>query len=142
MTDWYDDFAFHKIYQRVNQFCIVDLSAFYFDVLKDRLYISAPEIASGRRSAQTAIWRIGEALVRLLAPIMSFTTRRGLGITAETTRREESVHLAQFIFRRRILWASFSDENASAQQRRRVTGLDYAPFVTIVLQSSRGSAQW
>ena len=51
---------------------MVDLSAFYFDVLKDRLYTYAPKSA-GRRSAQTAIWRIVEALVRLLAPIMSFT---------------------------------------------------------------------
>jgi len=69
---WYDEFAFHRIYQRVNHFCIVDLSAFYFDVLKDRLYIFAPH-SQARRSAQTAIWRIGEALVRLLAPIMTFT---------------------------------------------------------------------
>ena len=68
----YDEFAFHKIYHRVNHFCIVDLSAFYFDVLKDRLYISAPK-SHARRSAQTAVWRIGEALVRLLAPIMTFT---------------------------------------------------------------------
>ena len=44
----------------MNHFCIVDLSAFYFDVLKDRLYISAPK-SQARRSAQTAIWRIGEA---------------------------------------------------------------------------------
>ena len=69
----YEEFAFHKIYHRLNHFCIVDLSAFYFDVLKDRLYISAPK-SLARRSAQTAIWRIGEALVRLLAPIMSFTS--------------------------------------------------------------------
>jgi uncharacterized membrane protein YgcG len=68
----YDEFAFHKIYHRVNHFCIVDLSAFYFDVLKDRLYILAPK-SKARRSAQTAVWRIGEALVRVLAPIMSFT---------------------------------------------------------------------
>ena len=73
MRNGYDEFAFHKIYQRVNNFCIVDLSAFYFDVLKDRLYTSAPKSAGAPLSAQTAIWRIGEALVRLLAPIMSFT---------------------------------------------------------------------
>jgi isoleucyl-tRNA synthetase len=72
LLGYYRDFAFHKIYQRVSNFCIVDLSSFYFDVLKDRLYISAPK-SSKRRSAQTAIWRIGEALVRLLAPVMSFT---------------------------------------------------------------------
>ena len=68
----YDEFAFHKIYHRMNHFSIVDLSAFYFDVLKDRLYIFAPK-SQARRSAQTAIWRIGEALTRLLAPIMTFT---------------------------------------------------------------------
>ena len=72
VTRWYDEFAFHKIYHRINDFCVVELSAFYFDVLKDRLYTSAPN-SRGRRAAQTAIWRIGEALVRLLAPIMSFT---------------------------------------------------------------------
>jgi isoleucyl-tRNA synthetase len=91
----YDEFAFHKIYHRVNHFCIVDLSAFYFDVLKDRLYISAPK-SQARRSAQTAIWRIGEALVRLLAPIMSFTCEEIWPYLPKVSTREESVHLAQF----------------------------------------------
>jgi isoleucyl-tRNA synthetase len=92
---WYDEFAFHKIYQRVSNFCIVDLSAFYFDVLKDRLYISAPK-SQARRSAQTAIWRIGEALVRLLAPIMSFTAEEVWNFLPRVSGRAESVHLAQF----------------------------------------------
>ena len=65
-------FVFHRLYQRLKDFCIVDLSAIYFDVLKDRLYTSAPKSVA-RRSAQTALWRLGEALVRLLAPVMSFT---------------------------------------------------------------------
>ncbi len=91
----YDEFAFHKIYHRVNHFCIVDLSAFYFDVLKDRLYISAPN-SSGRRSAQTAIWQIGEALVRLLAPIMSFTTEEVWKYLPKMADRLESVHLDMF----------------------------------------------
>jgi isoleucyl-tRNA synthetase len=91
----YDEFAFHKIYHRVNHFCIVDLSAFYFDVLKDRLYISAPK-SQGRRSAQTAVWRIGEALVRALAPIMSFTCEEIWTFLPKIASREESVHLAQF----------------------------------------------
>jgi isoleucyl-tRNA synthetase len=91
----YDEFAFHKIYHRVNHFCIVDLSAFYFDVLKDRLYISAPK-SQARRSAQTAIWRIGEALVRLLAPIMSFTAEEVWDYLPKSTARAESVHLALF----------------------------------------------
>ena len=72
VRNWYTEFAFHKIYHRVNHFCVVDLSAFYFDVIKDRLYTYAADSA-GRRSAQTALWRISEAMVRLLAPILSFT---------------------------------------------------------------------
>ena len=91
----YEEFAFHKIYHRLNHFCIVDLSAFYFDVLKDRLYISAPK-SQARRSAQTAIWRIGEALVRLLAPIMSFTAEEVCDYLPKTAGRGESVHLALF----------------------------------------------
>ena len=94
-SNWYDEFAFHKIYHRVNHFCIVDLSAFYFDVLKDRLYISAAK-SHGRRSAQTAIWRIGEALVRLLAPIMTFTSEEVWQYLPKVDGREESVHLAMF----------------------------------------------
>jgi len=91
----YDEFAFHKIYHRLNHFCIVDLSAFYFDVLKDRLYISSPK-SQGRRSAQTAIWHIGEALVRMLAPIMSFTSEEVWDYLPKGARRGESVHLALF----------------------------------------------
>ena len=91
----YEDFAFHKIYHRLNHFSIVDLSAFYFDVLKDRLYVSAPK-SRARRSAQTAIWRIGEALTRLLAPIMTFTCEEVWQYLPSLPSREDSVHLAQF----------------------------------------------
>ena len=48
---WYDEFAFHKIYHRINDFCVVELSAFYFDVLKDRLYTYAPEFTRPPRGA-------------------------------------------------------------------------------------------
>jgi isoleucyl-tRNA synthetase len=89
----YGEFAFHKVYQRVLNFCIVDLSAFYFDVIKDRLYTYAPN-SSARRSAQTAIWRIGEALVRLLAPVMCFTSEEVWAYLPG--RRAQTVHAAQF----------------------------------------------
>ncbi|MGA8065516.1 MAG: isoleucine--tRNA ligase [Candidatus Sulfotelmatobacter sp.] len=95
VKDSYAEFAFHKIYHRLNHFCIVDLSAFYFDVLKDRLYISAPK-SQARRSAQAAIWHIGEALVRLLAPIMSFTSEEVWSYLPKAVGRDESVHLALF----------------------------------------------
>ena len=92
---WYADFAFHRIYQRVNHFCIVDLSAFYFDIIKDRLYTSAPN-SMGRRSAQTAVWRISEAMARLLAPILSFTCEEVWQHLPTILGRPESVHMAHF----------------------------------------------
>jgi isoleucyl-tRNA synthetase len=109
---WYDEFAFHRIYQRLNHFCIVDLSAFYFDVLKDRLYTSAPK-STARRAAQTAIWRIGEALVRLLAPILSFSAEEVWGYLPKTSGRAESVHLAQFPGAGDILGGNTAQENES-----------------------------
>jgi isoleucyl-tRNA synthetase len=93
---WYEEFAFHKIYQRVNNFCVVELSAFYFDVLKDRLYTAFYD-APARRSAQTVIWRIGEVLVRLLAPMMSFTCEEIWASLPRVENRPESVHLATFL---------------------------------------------
>ncbi len=69
---WYEAFEFHRVYQAVNEFAIVDLSSFYLDMLKDRMYTFAPT-SQARRSAQTVLWQITEALVRLVAPIMSFT---------------------------------------------------------------------
>ena len=92
---WYDEFAFHKIYQRVNHFCIVELSAFYFDIIKDRLYTYAPN-STARRSAQTAVWRICEAMARLLAPILSFTCEEVWQHLPKVSDRAESVHVAHF----------------------------------------------
>ena len=91
----YDSFTFHRLYQRLKDFCIVDLSAIYFDVLKDRLYTSAPR-SQARRSAQTALWRLGEALARLLAPVMSFTADEVWPYLPAVKGRAESVHLELF----------------------------------------------
>jgi len=99
---WYKEFGFHKIYQRVNNFCVVELSAFYFDVLKDRLYTAAPN-SRARRSAQTVIWKIGETLVRLLAPIMSFTCDELWKQLPSSVARSESVHLSTFLSPEEIL---------------------------------------
>ena len=92
VREHYDNFVFHRLYQRLKDFCIVDLSAIYFDVLKDRLYTSAPK-SLARRSAQTALWRLGEALVRLLAPVTSFTSEEVWGFLPAVDGRPESVHL-------------------------------------------------
>jgi isoleucyl-tRNA synthetase len=71
--DAYDAFEFHRVFHAIHDFAVVDLSAFYFDVLKDRLYTFAPN-NRGRRSAQTAVCRIAHALLRLIAPILTFTS--------------------------------------------------------------------
>jgi isoleucyl-tRNA synthetase len=68
----YDDFAFHIVYQKLHQYCSVDLGSFYLDVLKDRLYTTKPD-SLARRSAQTAMYHILEGLARWMAPILSFT---------------------------------------------------------------------
>jgi isoleucyl-tRNA synthetase len=91
----YDDFEFHRAYHALNEFVNTDLSALYLDVLKDRLYTFAPN-HPGRRSAQTALWRIAEALTRLIAPILSFTADEVWQLLPKVAGRESSVHLALF----------------------------------------------
>ncbi len=68
----YDEYEFHHFYQRVHNFCAVDLGSFYLDVIKDRQY-TARRDSTARRSAQTAMYHMAEALVRWLAPVLSFT---------------------------------------------------------------------
>ncbi len=111
----YEDFTFHKIYQRINHFCVVELSAFYFDVLKDRLYISAPK-SEARRAAQTAIWRIGEALVRLLGPITSFTCDEVWRYLPSVKDRPQSVQLEKFPSTSDILGTGATVKDAAQQE--------------------------
>jgi isoleucyl-tRNA synthetase len=72
ITEAYRRYEFHLIYQLVHNFCVVDLGGFYLDVLKDRMY-TLPKRAVARRSGQSAIWHVAEAMVRWLAPVLSFT---------------------------------------------------------------------
>jgi isoleucyl-tRNA synthetase len=92
---WYAAFEFHRVYHAVNEFAIVDLSSFYLDVLKDRMYTFAPT-SHERRSAQTVLWQITEALARLVAPILSFTADEVWEYLPAVEGREASIHLAQF----------------------------------------------
>ena len=91
----YDNFEFHRAYHALNEYVNTDLSALYLDVLKDRLYTFAPN-HPGRRSAQTALWRIAETLTRLIAPILSFTADEVWALLPKVENRESSVHLALF----------------------------------------------
>ncbi len=68
----YDEYDFHVVYHSIYDFCVVDMSNFYLDIIKDRLYCDDPASAS-RRGAQTAIYKILSAMDRLLAPILCFT---------------------------------------------------------------------
>jgi isoleucyl-tRNA synthetase len=68
----YRDYEFHAVYHALNNFCNVDLSAVYLDVLKDRLYCSHPADAA-RRSAQTVLWRLAHMLTTAIAPVLAFT---------------------------------------------------------------------
>jgi len=90
----YETYQFHLAFQSLHNFCAVDLSALYLDVLKDRLYTSGAS-APGRRAAQTACYRVLDALVRLMGPILTFTAEEvwahmpGVG-------KAPSVHLTDF----------------------------------------------
>jgi isoleucyl-tRNA synthetase len=92
---WYDQFEFQRVFHAVQDFAVVDLSAFYFDILKDRMYTFAPASA-GRRSAQTAVWRIAHALVRLVAPFLVFTAEEIWKYLPHRSGDPESVHMALF----------------------------------------------
>jgi isoleucyl-tRNA synthetase len=91
----YQSYTFQRVYQRLKDFCIVDLSAIYFDILKDRLYTAAPK-SLARRSAQTALYRLGDALVRLLAPITTFTSEEVWSFLPKTKGHQPSVHMTEF----------------------------------------------
>jgi isoleucyl-tRNA synthetase len=73
VTDAYENYEFHVVYHSVHNFCTVDMSAFYMDIIKDRLYTNLPNSLE-RRAVQTVLYEVIQGLVRILAPIMAFTT--------------------------------------------------------------------
>jgi len=87
----YKTFEFHVIYHAVHNFCTVDLSAFYLDVIKDRLYTYRAD-SRGRRAAQTAIYHVLDHLVRLTAPVLVFTSDEAWSFMPG--EKAESVHLS------------------------------------------------
>ncbi len=92
---WYQELSFHKVYHALYNFCTVELSAFYLDIAKDRLYTAAPNSVA-RRSAQTALYRVADALVRLVAPILCFTAEEVWSHLQGRPADLPSVHLATF----------------------------------------------
>lgn len=93
VTKAYEGYEFHKVYHSVHNYCAVDLSGFYLDILKDRLYASAPA-SKERRSAQTVLYAILSALARIMTPILAHTSEEVW--QAIPGNKEESVQLAAF----------------------------------------------
>ncbi|MFO7753176.1 MAG: isoleucine--tRNA ligase [Desulfobacteraceae bacterium] len=90
----YDTYQFHKIYHSLYNFCVADLSSFYLDIIKDRLYTRSPG-DTARRNAQTAMFRILDSLVRIMAPILSFTADEIWKHVPEYKDKETTVHMAK-----------------------------------------------
>jgi isoleucyl-tRNA synthetase len=90
----YEDYEFHQAFHRLHQFCAVEMSALYLDILKDRLYISGAD-SPARRAAQSTLWEILRGLTLLMAPILSFTAEE-IWDFLPGTDKPESVHLAGF----------------------------------------------
>ncbi len=93
VTDAYERFDFHQVYHTIHNFCIVDMSAFYLDILKDRLYTfrsDSPE----RRAGQWVMHQIVSVMTRLMAPVLSFTAEEIWGFMPG--KKEESVFLSPF----------------------------------------------
>ena len=92
----YLDYSFHNVYQKLQYFCSIDLGSFYLDIIKDRQYTAAKD-SLARRSAQTALYHVLEALIRWMAPILSFTAEEvWLAMRARGNERLESVFLTEF----------------------------------------------
>lgn len=89
----YEDFEFHKIYHALYNFCTIDLSSFYLDIIKDRLYVN-PADDIERRNSQTVMYLILDSMVRLMAPILSFTADEIWHYMPEYEGKEESISLA------------------------------------------------
>jgi isoleucyl-tRNA synthetase len=131
---WYEGFEFHRVYQAGNEFAVVDLSNFYLDVLKDRMYTFAPT-SKERRSAQTVLWQITETLVRLVAPIMTFTSDEVWEHLPAVKGREASVHLALFPKPNEI----FSEDSAELlEEWKRLFAVRDEVFAEIEVQRKDG----
>ena len=94
VRDAYERYQFHVVFYTLYNYCTVDLSALYLDVLKDRLYTTKANSAA-RRSGQTAMFIVLKAMTRLLAPILTFTTEEIWKALPDWKDKETSVHLAQ-----------------------------------------------
>ncbi len=85
----FNEYEFHPVVAKLQMYCSEDLGGFYLDILKDRLYTSGIDSAA-RRSAQTAVWHLTQSLLRLMAPILSFTVEEAWSVVADKASYEAS----------------------------------------------------
>lgn len=97
VTEAYESYRFHLVFHRIYNFCVTEMSAFYFDVLKDRLYTAGKD-SKIRRSAQTSLFEILMSLVKILSPLLAFTAEETWQSLPEAYREEISVQLCQWPF--------------------------------------------
>jgi isoleucyl-tRNA synthetase len=128
----YETYQFHTVFHAVQTFCAVDLSALYLDLIKDRLYVSAPADPR-RRAAQTVCFEMLTALLRLMAPILTFTAEEAWG-HVPGSGRPDSVHLVTFPPER----AEWFDERLSQEWDRL---LDVRGEVSRALEAARQQAR-
>ncbi len=127
----YDNYQFHLIYQKLHNFCVVELGGFYLDIIKDRQYTVKAE-AKARRSAQTALQHVIEALVRWIAPILSFTADEIW--SAMPGARDELVFVAEWYQLPQVPADSFADSYWDLVA-------DVKTAVNKVLEAKRGSGE-
>jgi isoleucyl-tRNA synthetase len=133
VTAAYDEWRFHAVYRHIYEYCVTDLSAFYLDVLKDRLYADGADSLE-RRSAQTVLAQVAAAMVRLVAPILTFTSEEVWTALPEPLRGgADSVQLAG--------WPTLDvDERAAAGLRTAYgTVLGVRDVVTKSLEDARNA---
>ena len=95
-TDFYDKYEFYSLFQEITYFCSMEMSSFYLDIVKDRLYCEGTTSIE-RRSTQTVLTEVLKVLVRIIAPVLSFTADEIWERIPETLKEEESVHLSKWI---------------------------------------------
>jgi len=95
-TEYYDKYEFYSLFQEITYFCSMEMSSFYLDIVKDRLYCENKKSLE-RRSAQTVLTEVLRVLVRVISPVLSFTAEEIWERIPESIKEEESVHLTSWI---------------------------------------------
>lgn len=125
----YRDYEYHTVYHAIHNFCTVDMSALYLDMIKDRLYTSIPA-STARRSAQTVLYDVLQALVRLLTPVLAFTTEEIWRYIPKTSNDPVSVQLTDM--------PAVNDEYLDAELEQKWNRLlDIRAVVTRALETAR-----